>query len=196
MKWLPTLVGSVLLSLAATASATSTGARLLQPSDMQRAPQTAVIMTQCNLLIAGYFTLQDGSLVKLDQRSQQTFPDVNEVLLWGDSAAHGAERVDAECAQPAAAESTSLKVAGAAKPQKEPHPAATGQGEMIAVVELKVCNEVLGVMALKERGFSVVRLEDNDPPEYWKAILDQFTSIRKANGPAYIVPLKEDCEAL
>lgn len=97
MKWLLSVFAACIVATGALA-APPQGARQLMPSDMQRAPQTAVIMTQCNLLVAGYFTLADGTLVKLDQSSRAVFKDVNAVLAWGGTARGGAERVDAQCA--------------------------------------------------------------------------------------------------
>lgn len=188
MKWLLTLASCALFSLA-VAKAPVSGARLLSPSDMQRAPQTAVIMTQCNLLIAGYFTLQDGTLAKVDQRSQKDFPDVNDVLRWGDTAAHGAERVDAQCSAPGAAQHTNYRAVS--NPPAAPAAPAKAN-EVVAFVEFEVCHEKLAVMFLKEEGFSLIRRQDEDS-KYWTGLLDKFEAVKRSAGPAYTIPLKDDC---
>lgn len=178
MKWLLAALAS-LVFCTSTMAAVNLGAQPLSRSDMQRAPQTAVIMTQCNLLVAGYFTLQDGRLVKLDQSLQAQFPDVNEVLAWGDTAIHGSERVDAECANPY--QQTADKTAPADAP-----PPAT---EMY--IRLLLCGKPIGLIVGSPTGLQIIPAEGNDQ---WPGINKALEALRKADPKRYVdYELHQNC---
>ena len=75
-------------------------ARVMTQKDMEQPPVSAVAFTQCNMLIALYATLQSGDFVKADVAHHPKV-DLDTLFRWGDKALAGAERVEADCDDPA-----------------------------------------------------------------------------------------------
>jgi hypothetical protein len=59
-------------------------------------PLTAVVVTQCNLVVAVYFTMQDGKLVRFDKNAGSRIKAEDLVTLAYDSAKRS-ERVEVGC---------------------------------------------------------------------------------------------------
>ena len=59
-------------------------------------PLTAVVVTQCNLVVAVYFTMQDGKLIRFDKNAGSSIKAEDLVTLAYDSAKRS-ERVEVGC---------------------------------------------------------------------------------------------------
>jgi hypothetical protein len=59
-------------------------------------PLTAVVVTQCNLVVAVYFTMQDGKLVRFDKNAGSSIKAEDLVTLAYNSAKRS-ERVEVGC---------------------------------------------------------------------------------------------------
>jgi ribosomal protein L14 len=62
-------------------------------------PLTAVVVTQCNLVVAVYFTMQDGKLVRFDKNAGSSIKAEDLVTLAYNSAKRS-ERVEVGCDTP------------------------------------------------------------------------------------------------
>jgi hypothetical protein len=65
-------------------------------------PLTAVVVTQCNLVVAVYFTMQDGKLIRFDKDAGSSIKAEDLVTLAYNSAKHS-ERVEVGCDTPGVA---------------------------------------------------------------------------------------------
>jgi ribosomal protein L14 len=62
-------------------------------------PLTAVVVTQCNLVVAVYFTIQDGKLIRFDENASSGIKAEDLVTLAYNSAKRS-ERVEVGCDMP------------------------------------------------------------------------------------------------
>jgi ribosomal protein L14 len=62
-------------------------------------PLTAVVVTQCNLVVAVYFTMQDGKLIRFDKNAGSSIKAEDLVTLAYNSAKRS-ERVEVGCDTP------------------------------------------------------------------------------------------------
>jgi hypothetical protein len=62
-------------------------------------PLTAVVVTQCNLVVAVYFTMKDGKLVRFDQSANSSIKAEDLVSLAYNSARRS-ERIEVGCDAP------------------------------------------------------------------------------------------------
>jgi hypothetical protein len=62
-------------------------------------PLTAVVVTQCNLVVAVYFTMQDGKLIRFDKNAGSSIKAEDLVALAYNSAKRS-ERVEVGCDTP------------------------------------------------------------------------------------------------
>ncbi|HWW80897.1 MAG TPA: hypothetical protein VNY82_14970 [Steroidobacteraceae bacterium] len=62
-------------------------------------PLTAVVVTQCNLVVAVYFTMQDGKLIRFDKNAGPSIKAEDLVTLAYNSAKRS-ERVEVGCDTP------------------------------------------------------------------------------------------------
>ena len=62
-------------------------------------PLTAVVVTQCNLVVAVYFTMQDGKLIRFDENAGSGIKAEDLVTLAYNSAKRS-ERVEVGCDMP------------------------------------------------------------------------------------------------
>jgi hypothetical protein len=65
-------------------------------------PLTAVVVTQCNLVVAVYFTMQDGKLIRFDKDAGSSIKAEDLVALAYNSAKRS-ERVEVGCDTPGVA---------------------------------------------------------------------------------------------
>jgi hypothetical protein len=65
-------------------------------------PLTAVVVTQCNLVVAVYFTMQDGKLIRFDKNAGSSIKAEDLVDLAYNSAKRS-ERVEVGCDTPGVA---------------------------------------------------------------------------------------------
>lgn len=63
------------------------------PPILEGAALTSVVVTQCNLLVAVYFTMEDGRLVRFDSSSGVPF----DQMLAAAHSAKISERVETQC---------------------------------------------------------------------------------------------------
>jgi hypothetical protein len=68
----------------------------------QGQPLTAVVVTQCNLVVAVYFTMQDGKLIRFDKDAEPSIKAEDLVSLAYNSA-KSSERVEVGCDTPGVA---------------------------------------------------------------------------------------------
>lgn len=64
-----------------------------QPASVNGAPVTAVVVTQCNLLLAAYLTMPNGELVRFDQNSGLPWATVLDMA----NTAARSERIEVSC---------------------------------------------------------------------------------------------------
>lgn len=155
-------------------------ARTLVTADMARPPLTAVAFTQCNLLIAAFFTLQNGQFAKIDVAHHQGI-DYNEALRWGDTATSGAVRVEATCDEHV------IKTAG-----ETSAPAMLADLDLGAVVRLHICGEVAALVVGTPTGLTILLLKDRTS-DYVKNVLDSVQAAKNAGASVADVELQDGC---
>jgi hypothetical protein len=65
----------------------------------QGQPLTAVVVTQCNLVVAVYFTMQDGKLVRFDKNAGSRI-SAEDLVAMAYNSAKRSERVEVGCDTP------------------------------------------------------------------------------------------------
>lgn len=158
-------------------------ARTLTVADMAKPPVSAAAFTQCNLLIAAFFTLQDGEFVKIDVAHHKGI-GYDDAMKWGDTALSGAVRVEATCDDPG-------KMLHTADVPAETTPAAATEDHTVVVRE-SVCGEILGVIVSGPHNLEVIQLKKKTPKEV-KDLVNSLKAAKEAGAPVYDVELEEGC---
>jgi hypothetical protein len=182
MKWLIGLFAACLLSVS-SAFALPPVPGVLAAADMEAPPATAVAVTQCNLLVAAYFTLKDGRFVKSDVKDHPTDVSADDVLRWGDTATTGAHRVEVNCDDPARAIQRTAN--------KPDAPVEQPKSDTQFVI-LDVCSEPVAVVVGSSKSL-IVRTHDEMPAISWKRVIRDLKEVERQNGPVHEVELQGAC---
>ncbi len=155
-------------------------ARTLTVADMTKPPISAAAFTQCNLLIAAFFTLQSGEFVKIDVAHHEGVA-YDDAMKWGDTALSGAVRVEATCDDPGKMMHTADTPAASAATE-----------EHTVVVRESVCGELLAMIVSGPHSLEVIQLKKKTPKEA-SDLVKSVKAAKEAGAPVYDVELEEGC---